>query len=57
VRLEDLSGTIDIKFWNSCADAYREHEGLKRGTIIEIKGFRVVNMRDERPKRLKVISS
>ena len=41
VRIADKSGAIDVKFWNTGADAFRQHEGLQKGATIRIQGFRI----------------
>lgn len=41
VRIGDATGNIDIKFWRLSADAFRHHQGLQKGTVIRIQGFKI----------------
>lgn len=47
IRLKDGSGMIDVKFWNSAAEAFRGHSALQRNARLRLAGFYTVDA-DER---------
>jgi len=47
VRICDATGEIDVKFWREAADFFREHDGLRQGALVRLRGFRRIKLKDK----------
>jgi len=44
IRISDGAGEIDVKFWNTAADAFRENPSLCKGAVVRFSGFKVAKL-------------
>jgi len=41
LRLQDPTGSIDVKFFEESANAFRAHEALCKGAVVRLRGFSI----------------